>query len=95
MLVQYLTAFIACLALAFARSWALSLVIHSAAPAIVFVQMLSQRFAGPLVVAERMHTTVAATFMERADSTIATVKAFNAQSYERKALDPASTASIA
>lgn len=87
MLVQYLTTCVACLILAFIRSWALTLVILSAVPALMFVQILSQRFAGPLVNSERQQTAVAASLIERAVNAIATVKAFNAQSYEKSALD--------
>lgn len=86
MLLQYLVTCIACLVLAFSRSWALTLVILSAVPVLIFIQALSQRFAGPLVAAERTHTAVSATLVERAINAISTVKAFNAQAFEVSAL---------
>ena len=89
MLLQYLTTCVACLVLAFVRSWALTLVILSAVPVLMVVQGLSQRLAGPLIGAEREQTVVAASFIERAINAIATVKAFNAQSHEQSALEPA------
>ncbi|KAL5520889.1 HST6 [Sanghuangporus sanghuang] len=89
MLLQYLTTCIACLVLAFMRSWALTLVILSGVPILTVIQIISQRFAGPLVNAERVYTGVAASFIERALGAIATVKAFNAQSAEQAALNPA------
>ena len=89
MIFQYLTTCIACLVLAFIRSWPLTLVILSAVPILTIIQVISQRFAGPLVQAERVHTGVAASFIERAIGAISTVKAFNAQTAEQVALNPA------
>ncbi|KAL5514601.1 hypothetical protein ACEPAG_1917 [Sanghuangporus baumii] len=89
MLLQYLTTCIACLVIAFVRSWALTLVVLSGVPILTVIQIISQRFAGPLVNAERVYTGVAASFIERALGAIATVKAFNAQSAEQAALNPA------
>lgn len=63
------------------RSWFLTLVILSV-PVLVFIQALSQRLAGPLVAAERSHTAVSATLVERAINALTTVKAFNAQAFE-------------
>ncbi|CAA7263408.1 unnamed protein product [Cyclocybe aegerita] len=82
MLLQYLTTCIVCLVLAFMRSWALTLVILSAVPVLVFVQALSQGFASPLLAHEREQTGVAATIIDRAVAAIATVKAFNATAHE-------------
>ena len=82
MLIQYLTTCIACLVLAFMRSWSLTLVILSAVPVLMIVQALSQAFANPLLSAEREQTGVSATIIDRAISAIATVKAFNATTYE-------------
>jgi ATP-binding cassette subfamily B (MDR/TAP) protein 1 len=81
-LIQYLTTFIACLALAFQRSWSLTLVILSAVPALMAVQVASQVFATPPLERERAETAVAATLVDRAVAAIATVKAFNAQPTE-------------
>ena len=89
MRLQYLTTCIACLILAFIRSWPLTLVILSAVPILTIIQVISQRFTGPLIQAERVHTAVAASFIERAIGAISTVKAFNAQSTEQVALNPA------
>ncbi|KAI5116161.1 hypothetical protein M0805_005750 [Coniferiporia weirii] len=86
MLVQYTTSCITCLVLAFMRSWALTLVILSAVPALMIIQTFSQIAAGPLVNAEREQTAVSATLVERAINAIATVKAFNAQIAEQATL---------
>jgi ATP-binding cassette subfamily B (MDR/TAP) protein 1 len=82
MLLQYLTTCIACLILAFMRSWSLTLVILSAVPILMFVQALSQTFANPLLSAERDQTGLSATIIDRAISAISTVKVFNAIPYE-------------
>ena len=82
MLIQYMTTCIACLVLAFMRSWSLTLVILSAVPVLMLVQAFSQAIATPLLAAEREQTGVSATIIDRAVSAIATVKAFNAASYE-------------
>ncbi|KAF9531240.1 P-loop containing nucleoside triphosphate hydrolase protein [Crepidotus variabilis] len=82
MLLQYLTTCFAALILAFLRSWALTLVILSAVPILMFIQALSQGFAAPLLAAERHQTGVSATIIERAVSAISTVKAFNAAPLE-------------
>ena len=86
MLVQYLTTSIACLVLAFTRSWSLTLVILSAVPVLIFIQGLSQAFASPLLATERSQTATAATLVDRAVSAIATVKAFNASTHEQLTL---------
>ena len=86
MLLQYLTTCIACLVLAFQRSWALTLVILSAVPILMLIQGISQAFAGPLLAVERSQTATAATLVDRAIAAIATVKAFNASSHEQSAL---------
>ncbi|EJD01884.1 P-loop containing nucleoside triphosphate hydrolase protein [Fomitiporia mediterranea MF3/22] len=88
LLLQYLTTCVTCLILAFIRSWALTLVILSAVPALMIIQIVSQRFSGPLIGVEREQTAVAATFIERAVAAISTVKAFNAQSAEQASLSP-------
>lgn len=83
MLVQYLTTCIASLAIAFSYSWALTLVILSAVPVIVFVQGISQNLVGPFVQASKKETAVSGTLIERAVNAIATIKAFNAQAHEQ------------
>ncbi|KAI9448648.1 P-loop containing nucleoside triphosphate hydrolase protein [Russula earlei] len=85
LLVQHITTCITCLVLGFLRSWALTLVILSVVPAIVILQIVSQNLAGPLLAVERNQLGLAATLVERAVSAIATVKAFNAISYEHSA----------
>ncbi|KAI0298345.1 P-loop containing nucleoside triphosphate hydrolase protein [Multifurca ochricompacta] len=85
LLVQHLTTCLACLTLGFLRSWALTLVILSVVPVIVVLQTISQRVVGPLLGAERTQLGLAATLVERAVSAIATVKAFNAVSFEQSA----------
>ncbi|CAK5264612.1 unnamed protein product [Mycena citricolor] len=88
-LIQYLTTCIACLALGFMRSWSLTLVILTAVPVLVCIQIASQLLAGPLLNVERSTTAVAATHVDRAFSAISTVKAFNASGYEQHKLDGA------
>lgn len=86
MFIQYLTTTVVCLALGFSRSWALTLVILSAVPVLMFIQTLSQGLASPRLNDERTHTATAATLVDRAVAAISTVKAFNAQNHEEKAL---------
>jgi ATP-binding cassette subfamily B (MDR/TAP) protein 1 len=85
LLVQHITTCITCIALGFLRSWALTLVILSVVPAIIILQIISQRLVGPLLAAERAQLGLAATLVERSVSAIATVKAFNAVSHEQSA----------
>jgi ATP-binding cassette subfamily B (MDR/TAP) protein 1 len=85
LLVQHITTCVTCVILGFLGSWSLTLVILSVVPAIVIVQMISQRLAGPLLGLERAQFGQAATLVERAVSAIATVKAFNAVSHEHSA----------
>ncbi|KAG5354083.1 hypothetical protein C0989_009781 [Termitomyces sp. Mn162] len=79
---QYLTTTVTCLVLAFSQSWALTLVILSAVPLLIIIQSFSQAVASPLLQAERSLTAKAAAVVERATTSIATVKAFNAQEIE-------------
>ncbi|KAJ7046909.1 P-loop containing nucleoside triphosphate hydrolase protein [Mycena alexandri] len=88
-LIQYLTTCLTCLALGFMRSWALTLVILSAVPILMVIQTLSQIFAGPLLNVERATTATAATHVDRAVTSISTVKAFNAAPYEQSNLGAA------
>lgn len=85
-LLQYLTTTITSLVLAFVWSPLLTLVILSAAPALIIIQAFSQVLAGPLLARERTFTASAATIVERAVSAIATVKAFNAAIHETRVL---------
>ncbi|KAG6814573.1 hypothetical protein H0H92_000101 [Tricholoma furcatifolium] len=80
--VQYLTTTITCLVLAFTRSWALTLVILSAVPLLVLIQGFSQAVATPLLHTERTLTAKAASLVDRATTSISTVKAFNAEAFE-------------
>jgi len=64
MIIQYLTTCIACLILAFMRSWALTLVILSAVPILMLIQGLSQGFASPLLAHAREQTGIAATIID-------------------------------
>lgn len=85
-LLQYLTTTLTSLVLAFVWSPLLTLVILSAAPALIIIQAFSQVLAGPLLARERAFTASAATVVERAVSAIATVKAFNAAIHETRVL---------
>jgi ATP-binding cassette, subfamily B (MDR/TAP), member 1 len=51
----------------------------------VILQVVSQRLAGPILAVERAQLGLASSLIERAVSAIATVKAFNAVSYEQSA----------
>ena len=86
LLLQYLTTCIACLVLAFQRSWSLTLVILSAVPILMLIHGFSQAFAGGQLAAERSELATAASLVDRAIAAIATVKAFNATRYEYHAL---------
>src|SRR6266436_4737937 len=86
MLIQYLTTTLACLILAFTRSWSLTLVVLSAVPVLVVVQALSQAFAAPPLAVERLQTATAASLVDRAVAAIATVKAFNTAKHEQVTL---------
>ncbi|KAI0062541.1 P-loop containing nucleoside triphosphate hydrolase protein [Artomyces pyxidatus] len=86
MVVQHLTTCITCLVLGFDRSWSLTLVILSAVPLLMIIQIFSQGIAGPLLATERAHLATAATLVDRAVVAIATVKAFNASAYEQSTL---------
>ncbi|KAH9000642.1 P-loop containing nucleoside triphosphate hydrolase protein [Lactarius hatsudake] len=57
----------------------------SLASGLLVLQIISQRLAGPLLATERAQLGLAATLVERAVSAIATVKAFNAMSFEQSA----------
>ncbi|KAL1740970.1 P-loop containing nucleoside triphosphate hydrolase protein [Schizophyllum fasciatum] len=81
LLVQHLTTLITCLGLAFSRSAVLTLVTLSSLPVLVFVQAISQRFAGPRLAQTSALSSTLATTVERAVSFITTVKAFTAASY--------------
>ncbi|KAJ7673984.1 P-loop containing nucleoside triphosphate hydrolase protein [Mycena polygramma] len=85
-LVQYITTCLTCLALGFMRSWALTLVILSTMPVLMVIQTLSQIFTGPLLNVERATAATAATYVDRAITSISTVKAFNATPYEQRNL---------
>lgn len=89
MLLQYLTTCLACLGLAFARSWALTLVILSALPVLIVVQGISQAKAGRHVGAERSAIAKSADLITRALDAVRTVKAFNAQESELKSFGAA------
>ncbi|KAF9495161.1 P-loop containing nucleoside triphosphate hydrolase protein [Pleurotus eryngii] len=86
MVLQYLTTTITCLVLAFQRSYQLTFVILSTVPLLTFIQGVSQATAGPLLSAEHGSIGIAGTLIDRAVSAIATVKAFNAQDFERLSL---------
>lgn len=82
MIIQHLVTLITCLVLAFVRSWSLTLVILSTVPLVIFVQAIAQQYGMPLYERERAGTAKAGTLLERAMSSISTVKAFNASTRE-------------
>ena len=88
---QYLTTTLVALALAFMRSWSLTLVVLSTFPIIILLGGLSQGFSQNFLVNERSYTAIAATLVDRAVAAIATVKAFNASDHELKGLKGALT----
>jgi ATP-binding cassette subfamily B (MDR/TAP) protein 1 len=81
-LIQYLTTTLACLLLAFIRSWALTLIILSVVPLLILIQSFSQSIASPLHFRERSEIGTTATLVDRALTAISTLKAFNAQVFE-------------
>jgi ATP-binding cassette subfamily B (MDR/TAP) protein 1 len=87
MVLQYLTTTFTCLALAFIRSYSLTLVILSAVPILVLITAFSQKFAATIYGIELRQSGVAATLVDRAVTAISTVKAFNAQTHEQTTLD--------
>lgn len=82
MIIQHLVTLITCLALAFVRSWSLTLAILSTVPLVIVIQAIAQRHGMPLYERECAGTAKAGTLLERAMSNIATIKAFNASSRE-------------
>lgn len=94
MLIEYTATFFTALILALVRSWSLTLVVLSAVPLMMIVQIISQSVAGPAYNAERKATASAATRIERAIASIATVKAFNASSIELSAASNLIDASV-
>ncbi|KAJ7207987.1 P-loop containing nucleoside triphosphate hydrolase protein [Mycena pura] len=86
--IEYLTTCVACLVLAFSRSYSLAFVILLAVPILVVIQFASQCVARPLLGIERQQTAVAATLVDRTVTAmgISTVKAFNAAAREQHAL---------
>lgn len=73
---------IACLVVAFWHSYQLTLVILGTVPVIVAVTVVIEIMVTPLMIAEKNITAAAASRVERSTSSIATVKAFNAENYE-------------
>ncbi|KAI5887715.1 P-loop containing nucleoside triphosphate hydrolase protein [Schizophyllum commune H4-8] len=92
LLVQHLTTLVTCLGLAFSRSAVLTLVTLSSLPVLVFVQAISQRFAGPRLAQTSALSSALATTVERAVSFITTVKAFTATSFTLNAFSKTLTA---
>jgi ATP-binding cassette subfamily B (MDR/TAP) protein 1 len=84
--IQYLVTFLAALAIAFRASWSLTLVILATVPVTVLIQGISQTLAGPLLERERTSFSLASNVVSRAVSSISTVKAFNAISFETNSL---------
>jgi len=87
MIIQNLVTLITCMALAFMRSWALTLVILSTVPLVVVVQAIAQRYGMPIYDREVEGTAKAGSLLERVISNIATVKAFNASPREAAAFN--------
>jgi ATP-binding cassette subfamily B (MDR/TAP) protein 1 len=81
-LIQDIITFLACLVLAFMRSWDLTLIILASIPVTILIQGLSQSFSHPLYTSERALTNTASTKIDRAISSITTIKAFNSSSLE-------------
>jgi ATP-binding cassette subfamily B (MDR/TAP) protein 1 len=82
MLLQFILTFIVTLVLAFKRSPTLTLVILSSIPLMVIVQFFTQLFSFRFLTTERNSSANASTTIDRAIASIATVKAFNAQTFE-------------
>lgn len=86
-LIQNVVTCVACLTLALVKSWSLALVILAAVPAVVLIQGVVSRLTFPYLSSERRLFAEASTKAERAASSIATVKAFNAQKKEQAEFD--------
>ncbi|KAF9777526.1 P-loop containing nucleoside triphosphate hydrolase protein [Thelephora terrestris] len=89
--IQYLTTTLVALILGFQGSWSLALVVLSTFPILVLLGGLSQGLSQGLLAGERSYTATAATLVDRAVASIATVKAFNAFDHELKVLERALT----
>jgi ATP-binding cassette subfamily B (MDR/TAP) protein 1 len=82
LLLQSILTFVVTLAIAFKRSPTLTLVILSSIPVMILVQFLTQVFSFRFLTAERNSSASASTTIDRAITSVATVKAFNAESFE-------------
>lgn len=81
-IVTCLCTILACLIVAFWKSYQLTFVILGSAPLIVLVTVLVEVLVTPLIMAERNVNASAASRVERVTGAIATVKAFNAEKTE-------------
>ena len=87
LVIQNLSTFIACFALALATEPILALVTLSTIPLVVLVQIITQSICSPLYTVERRSFAEASTNVERATNAITTVKAHNAQKSELERFD--------
>lgn len=85
--IQAIVTFLACIVLALIKSWELTLVILSAIPVVLVISIFIEIPVGKQVRAERKAVAQASTTIERNTSTMATVKAFNAQKIETEKLE--------
>lgn len=83
-LVQNITTLLACLGLALASCWSLTLVILAGIPLTIIVSILCEVLTGPLLYADRLQTSRASGLVERVVVAISTIKAFNAVPREKE-----------
>lgn len=82
--VQYITTLLSCLCLALSKDWSLTLIVLASIPLTATVATLSERLTGTFLIEEEKHMASAASIVERSVKSIATVKVFNAQPFEKK-----------
>lgn len=83
-LVQNITTLLACLCLALASCWSLTLVILAGIPFTIIVSIACEIITGPLLYADRLQTSKASGLVERVVVAISTIKAFNAVPKEKE-----------
>ncbi|BGP41853.1 ATP-dependent permease [Rhodotorula kratochvilovae] len=84
LVLQYSSATLFCLILAFYRDWRVAFVVLATIPVVTFAVAFTERYAGPLANENRDTTSRLASRVDRIIGAMPTVKAFNAEDYELK-----------
>lgn len=87
LVMQYLSSSLFCVMLAFYRNWRLAFVVLATIPGVVTTVALTERWSGPLANRNRATTAECTSRVNRIVGAIATVKAFNAETYEQAAFE--------